>query len=377
VNRTTLTLFFVLCICHRLAFAQTDWPEIFAPNPPRADNLFPNAFTRIDGMSRDLNPPAKQIFAMELGPKWVEFRGTYFERRQGGSSPTDLPGDAGATNWGRYVDLLATSSRFGGKLVGEGELAYSTLAPATAAEQHPLMTRLGVKGQWGKFGYGLSYGSSARGFVSPNGAMTEHDRDATEIYTEYDFGLFRVRGAAGEAWEMHSETHEITLTQTAATSVYLNKANWSATFSSSYSLIGHGDPSNAKTPAFTNGLALVYRPVAPLRLEPSINFKQEWDALTGQNTETPSAAFALAYSPIRDFELNGRASYAIDLSLDPLKKGSLLNTTAALNWKIGKSFLGEQFLSLQVEYKEESRATLPSNSQSNVAGTVQFKINGF
>lgn len=375
--RITRTLIFVLCICHRLAFAQTDWPETFAPDLPRADNLFPDAFTRIDGMSRDLNPPAKQTFEMEFGPKWVEFRGTYFERRQSDSSPTHLPGDAGSTTWGRYFDLLATSSRLGGGLVGEAELAYSMLAPATPTEQHPLMTRLGVKGQRGKLGYGLSYGSSSRGFVSPNGAMTEHDRDATEIYTEYDFGLFRVRGAAGEAREMHSETHEMTLTQTAATSVYLNQADWSATLSSSYSLVERGEPANAKTPAFVNGLSLVYRPVAPLRLEPSINFKQEWDAVTGQKTESPSAAFALAYTPIRDFQLNGRASYAMDLSLDPLKKGSLLNTTAALNWRIGKSFLGEQFLSLQVEYKDEARATLPGNSQSNVAGTVQFKINGF
>jgi hypothetical protein len=355
-----------------------EWPDGFAPAAPSADMLFPDAFTSIDGAAKDLEQPAKQTFAIELGPKLVELRGSYFERRQADTTPISLPGEDRETRWGRYFDLLATSAHFGGRLVGESELAYSTLAAEASGEpQHPLMTRLGVKGLWGKLGYGLWHGSFGRGFVSPTGAKTEHDRDESQIYTEYDFGLFRIRGAAGEAWEKHSETRQLILTKTAAASVYLNKPSWSATLSSSYSLIGDGEDSAPKAPAFINGLSLVYRPVVPLKIEPSLNFKQEWDAVTGLKTATPSAAFALAYTPIRELQVNGRASYAKDLSADPFKNGSLLNTTAALNWRIGKSFLGDQSLSLQFEYKNEARPAVPSNSQSQVTGTVQFRINGF
>jgi hypothetical protein len=331
----------------------------------------------MNGALEDFDKPVQQTFALELGPKLFQLRGSYFERRLDSQAAVDASSDPRAAKWGRYFDLLASSSQFSGKLVGEGEVAYSTLGFGTTTEQQPLMTRLGVSGRWDKIGYGLSYGSFGRGFVSPAGAKTEHDRDESQIYAEYDFGLFRIRGAAGEALEKNSDTHQMTLTRTAATSLYLNKSNWSATFSSSYSLVGQGEESTPKTPAFANGISIVYRPAAPLALEPSLNFKQEWDAITRVKTDTPSAAFALAYSPMRDLQMSGRASYARDLSEDPLKNASVVNTTAALNWRLGKSFLGEQSLSLQFEYKNEVRPALPNDSQSNVTGMVQFKILGF
>lgn len=73
----------------------------------------------------------------------------------------------------------------------------------------------------------------------------------------------------------------------------------------------------------------------------------------------------------------GCAAYARDLSEDPLRTGSALNATTAVNWKLGKSFLGEQSVSVQLEYKNESRLTLPENQQNNLTGTVHFKILGF
>jgi hypothetical protein len=51
----------------------------------------------------------------------------------------------------------------------------------------------------------------------------------------------------------------------------------------------------------------------------------------------------------RDLQLKGRASYARGIGEDPLKDLSSVNIVAALNWKIGSSFLGEQSLSFQVE----------------------------
>ena len=55
----------------------------------------------------------------------------------------------------------------------------------------------------------------------------------------------------------------------------------------------------------------------------------------------------------------------------------MVNAATGLNWKLGKSFLGEQSVSLQLEYKNESRLTVPDNQQANLTGTVQFKILGF
>jgi len=94
-------------------------------------------------------------------------------------------------------------------------------------------------------------------------------------------------------------------------------------------------------------------------------------------TDTPSAGLALAYRPFRDLQMIGRTSYARDLSDDPLKNASIVNTTAGLNWKLGKSFFGEHSVLMQIEYKNESRPTLLDHQQTNLTGTVQFKIVGF
>ena len=375
--RFTQTLILVLCFCHRLAFAQAE-PSVSPPaSTPGAGNLFPASFARLDGVWKNSTESSKKTFALELGPKLLEVKASYWERRQDDSAGLDGLRAPLETRWGRYFDLLAASSQFGGKLVGEGEVAYSALGASAFNDQQPLMKRLALHGRWGKVGYGMSSRSFGPGFVSQSGVKVEHAREESQLWAEYDFGLFRIRGAGGEMWEDNSATHQITLTRTAATSIYLNKPNWNATLSSSYSLIGDSEAIGQKTVAFANGFSLAYRPAPQLTLEPNVNFKQEWAPITRLKTDTPSAGFGLAYTPSRNLQLIGRASYARDLSEDPLRTGSILNATTGLNWKLGKSFLGEQSLSLQLEYKNEFRSTLPDNQQASLTGIIQFKILGF
>ena len=370
-------LMFVLCLCHQMAFAQAYGSEFVSTDIPGAVDLFPSSFSHIDGVLRDFNQPSKGTLALELGPKLVELRATYWEKRQDESLPSVSLSDPDPTQWGRYFDLLATSSRFDGRLVGESELAYSALGFSSLTEQQPIMSRLGMNGRWGKAGYGVSYRSFGQGFVSLTGVKVEHDREEKQLWGEYDFGLFRLRGAAGETTETNSLTNDLTLTRTAATSFHMAKPTWSALYSSSYSWIDHDEESSQKTFAFANGFALVYRPVTPFTIEPNVNFRQEWNPATRMKTDTPSAGLALAYTPFRDLQVLGRASYARDLSDDPLKNASVVNTAASLNWKLGKSFFGERSVSVQLEYKTDSRPILPDNEQANLTGSVQFKIAGF
>ena len=177
--------------------------------------------------------------------------------------------------------------------------------------------------------------------------------------------------------EANAATHQLILTRTTATSVYLNKPNWNAGLSSSYSTIANREQMDQRALAFTNGFSLVFRFTPLLMFEPNVSFKQEWAPLTGLKTDTCSAGFGLSYLPSRDLKLIGSASYARDSSDDPLKAGSIVNGATALNWQLGKSFFGEQSLSLQLEYRNESRLTILDNHQASFTGTVQFKILGF
>jgi hypothetical protein len=370
-------LIFALCFCPRPAFAQAEESALFPTEVPEAANLFPHSFAGLDSVQKDSSQKSKKILALEFGSKLLELKASYFERRQEELAPLQSFNAEPETKWGKYADLVATSSQFGGKLVGEAEAAYSTLGFPVLTDQQPVMTRLAVHGRWGRAGYGLSYRSSGRGFVATNNVMTEHARDEGQLWAEYDLGLFRVRGGVGEMWEENSLTHQVILTKTTATSVYFNKPRWSATLSSSYSTAASNDHSSQKTLAHTNGALFTYRLTPLLSLEPNASFKQEWAPITRLKTDTPSAGFGLAYRPSQKLRLIGRASYARDLSDDPLRTGSTLNAAAGFNWKLGKSFLGEQSVALQVEYRNEARPILPENEQANLTGTVQFKLFGF
>jgi len=83
------------------------------------------------------------------------------------------------------------------------------------------------------------------------------------------------------------------------------------------------------------------------------------------------AAIALVFTPYRDLQLTSRASYARGLTDDLFKETAILNTAAALNWKLGKSIFGEQFLSVQIEYRDELHPGSPTNSPPNLTGTIQ------
>lgn len=375
MSRFTQTLILVVCLCHRVAFAQTDWPDPLSTDNPIPLGLFPASYTAFDRLRNDFDRTTKRTFSLDLGPKLVELKALYLEKQQDDGALTNET--AGTGKWGNYFDLLAASSGFGGKLVGEGELAYSTLGLSAVPDQRPIMSRLALRGNWGKTGYGFLYRSFGSGFVSMTGTKVDHARDESQIWGEYDFGLIRMRGTVGESWEKNDNTNDLTLARTAATSFQLNKPSWSAVLSSSYSLIGQEQGLSQQTIALTNTLSIAYRPTGFLTIEPALNFKEEWDKATGLKTDTPSAGFALACSPFRDLQLTGRASYARGMSEDPLKEGSSVDTGAALNWKLGKSSLGEQFLSFQVEYKNELRPISSNNVQPNLTGLIQFKMVGF
>jgi hypothetical protein len=258
-------------------------------------------------------------------------------------------------------------------------LAYSTLAFSALPDEQPIMTRLGLKGNWGKAGYGLSYRSFGSGFVSTSGPKVEHARDEKQLWAEYDFGLFRMRGAGGETWETDSATNLLTVTRSAATSFHLSKPLWSVSLSSTYSLIGQAEAEAAsgKTVGLTNGVTLAFRPAASLTIEPKLGFKKEWDGISGLGTETPSAALALSCAPSRNLQLVGQASYAKGVSDDPLKEATTVHTAASLNWNVGRSFLGEQSVALQLDYRNEFRPNVPESSQDNLTGMIRFKVAGF
>jgi hypothetical protein len=372
--RIAAILIFALVVTYGVAAAQSESTEsAIAPPEPSDYATLISPYSDFEAIRTGVAQPTTQTFSLSLIPKWFDLKAFYVEKRQP-ATPSNLAANSATSNLGRYFDILASSSHFDGRLVGEGELAYSTLGFSTAPDDRPTMSRLGLRGSWNKLSYGLSYRAFGSGFISTAGVKVDRARDENEIWSEYDFQLFRLRSTFTEWREKSAD--QLVLTRTAATSFNWSKATWSASLLSSYSLTGNGE--DCQSLAFTNGISLAYRPAAFLTVQPSFSFREDWDGMSGFRTDTPTTGLAVIGSPHPNIQLVGRASYASGLSDDPLKISSTVNTAAGVNWKLGPSFLGEQSLSFQLEYKTDVRPHLLVQSpQANLTGMLQFKLAGF
>ena len=109
-------LILVSCLCRTLAFAQSDVSATFPSEIPEAAALFPNSFAGINGANTDSGAPLSKVnFALEFGRKLLELKASYFEKRLEEPALLGSAGDPmNSTRWGKYADLLAVSSQFGG-----------------------------------------------------------------------------------------------------------------------------------------------------------------------------------------------------------------------------------------------------------------------
>lgn len=212
---------------------------------------------QIQSIRKDFSPPVKKILSLELGPKIVELKALYFERRdETGASAGTPPSDPNGSNMGRYFDLLATTSRFNGKLIGESELAYRPSGFSNITDQRPMMSRMALRGNWQDASYGGLYQSFGSGFISTDRAKIDHARDENQLWGEYDFKVFRLKGTFGELREGNTDTNLPTLTKIAATSINLNRWGWTALLASNYSVSAQKEASTGESHAFTHGLSL-------------------------------------------------------------------------------------------------------------------------
>jgi len=372
--RIAAALVFVLVLFHG-ALAQSEPTEIAPAFEPPLYASPSSSYWEFEAIRQDVTQPTGQSISLSLIPKWLDIKGSYIEKRQIATTPTDSIFGANSTQPSlRYFDVLATSSHFDGKLVGEGELAYSTLGFSAGPDDRPTLSRLGVRGSWARLSYGFAYRAFGSGFISTAGVKVDRPREENEIWSEYDFQLFRLRTTLSD-WREKSD-NQILRTRTAATAFNWSKAMWSASLLSSYSLIGNREDSQSL--AFTNGILLSYRPAGFLTVQPTFSFREDWDGMSGVRTDTPTAGLALIGTLHPNIQLVGRASYTNGLSDDPLKNSSTVNTAALVNWKLGQSFLGDQSVSFQLEYKNDIKSHLSVQSpQANITGMFQFKVAGF
>ena len=268
---------------------------------------------RAINVSRDesiLKPvtPAGKTFVMSFGPKLLELKGSYIEKLEQATAPSN-PLEDGKLR--RYLNLLATSSFAGSGLTGEGELSYSPLDPVAgqcACKDWPRMLRLGLKNRWGGLSYGADYKSIDRGFVSIAGVAADQARDEGQLWGEHSLGPFNLRGSVGESWEKLLDVNGLRVTKNAtacSTSIGHNgeQAAWS-----SYEWIELAQSKQEMT-AFTN-TSQALSPIRFLTVNPNFSIREERNAYMGARTETPRTELIFAYTPSAAFRFTGTTSLA-------------------------------------------------------------------
>jgi hypothetical protein len=341
------------------------------------ETSFTSRFERLAEI-QDLAKPVENSFSVNFGPQLLNVKASYFERGESGSATAV---DSPQSKLRRYLNLVGTTSFGGTNLRADGELTYGSanFSPADCeCLDWPRMMRLGIKSRWQGLSYGADFKSVEKGFVTLSGASSAEERDEGQLWGEYNFGPFNLRGSVAESWEELLDANQHRVTRAATTAVQLNRSVWSGTLTSSYGLVDQGPDLTQETTVFSNRLTGLYRPFSMLSLGPSIGIKHEWDTVTGYRTETPMTEFAIVYTPFRDkFRLMGGTSFTRTFNRYALTDVTTIGTRAIMDWKIGK-FLGRNdTLSLNVNYNRQRDLISSANSYDDLSGILQLKISGF
>ncbi len=315
---------------------------------------------------------------MSFGRQLLELKASYFEKAQ---PPLALNGFGQQNNSvQRFLDVLGSSSLGGMGFMGEGELTYSPLDSPPPGQhlnvEWPKMLRLGIKNRLNGISFGADYRSIDQGFISIAGARTDQARDEGQFWSESAIGPFNLRGSVSQSWEHLLDGEGIQTSKTATASITLNQSQWGGTLTSSYALV---NPANVDLSAnvIKNSLIGSYRPFKNFSFGPGFTMKQQWDR-SGVWTESPATGFSFAYGSIPDtYKLTAGTSFARSFSTDRTTDLKTLDTTAVLDWKIGK-FLGrDDVLSFNLKYNYQLDLVTPVNSRRDLTGMLQLKVVGF
>ncbi|HEU4343547.1 MAG TPA: hypothetical protein VFU31_18510 [Candidatus Binatia bacterium] len=320
--------------------------------------------------------PTSQTFSIDLLPRILHVRSSYREKHE----PLAEMSNGGEEMLQRHLNLLATFSYFGDRMVGEGELAYGSVDSAQtrcACIDTPKMMRLALKDHWASFNYGLSYRSWSKGFINLTGEKTDQDRDETRFWGDRNLGPFNVHGSLGESRDKTTIDNQLRLTRTATTGLMFRRPQWGVGLVSAFSLIEDGS-SRQETTVLSHALTSHYQPIGELTLGPSLTLKDEQDQMTGVRTETPRAAFNMIYTPSRTgVRFTSSTAYGRSFSINGPTDVSTVNATAGIEWKLGKVRAADQVLSFNLGYNRQVDFTLPSNSREDFSAKLQLKIFGF
>jgi hypothetical protein len=301
--------------------------------------------------------------------------------------------------------LLATSTLVERHLTAEGEVAYSSPAPAVPrsqslfdfGENQNRLLRFGVKGTLADFGYGAEYRSVGRDFVNLANAPVARDQDGAEVWLQKSFGIFGFKLSGSDF--SNNVARDPTLPQInrlqGGASASISPPSWPVLSVFYYKGLQRSsnepagfDPQNGAFDSF--GASLQYK-------------GSRWDGMLAttfsvsdiasrlgkvQNaagrlyadyshlkTMTPGVSFGFNYYPsLLPVQLTAFGAYSKTTTSDKYTNSDVLNLGAVLNWKFGGPGPAKSTLSVGGGFNAYLDNVNAYNSNHDVSVWTRLKV---
>jgi hypothetical protein len=318
----------------------------------------------------------------------------------------------------RTLSVVSSVPLLAGRLIGEGELAYSApeirLVEGRGDAKHRLV-RYVLNGREGPLRYEVSYRSAGKAFT----AMP--DQAAREAWGEWQWGVARMRASLRESWNNVEQdprqarlTHlqerltlvvtppawgEATLafSRNSAVSSYVPPVGvaqrwqidsvegayaytglkWHARWAASYSVTSDQLRPGGVTAAWAHTLSGSYKFGNALALTPTLSLREERQRWSGILTETPAAALALTYASGQHYHFNTVGSYSRTHSSDHLLDLSTFAVQSTVTRTFQEAGSLRTTFSLEAGFKETDDAVNPTRSTQEVSGLLRLHVEGF
>ncbi|MGB7292457.1 MAG: hypothetical protein WBD99_09825 [Thermodesulfobacteriota bacterium] len=345
------------------------------------------------------------------------------------SQKTEKPKDLLLTgeSWG-FLHVATDPRAFGDLMSVEGEMAYSPVDEFDIEqgfrEYKPQMFTLISKGAWAGFEYGAKYVQVEDGFDRVPGTALNSNQEGKEIWIDRNLNVLKFKTFISDYWDnvnfnsnrpkarktqagaaldiafpywpvlslSYSRGSSLIATrrdgsvsknesiQTLNSSLYYLISKWQLSINSSYSMGKDKNQTDMNSRILLSEIRGSYTPIKSISISPSIGFTKEEYKWLGAELDymTPATSLAINYSPLnKAFNLKAYGHYSRYTSNDGFTDANTFNGLTEFAWKLGKTPIGDQTVSLEFGYYNYLNSAFSKSSYQEYSAFLAYKIASF
>jgi hypothetical protein len=330
-------------------------------------------------------------------------------------------------SWG-FLDIATDPRAFGDLMSVEGEMAYSPVDEFDIEqgfrEYKPQMYRLGLRGSWLGFAYGAKYVQVEDGFDRVPGTQLSSNQEGKEIWINRTLNVLKFKTFISDYWDnvnFNPNRPKVRKTQAGAaldiafpywpvlslsysrgssliatrrdgsvsknesiqslnSSLYYLISKWQLSINSSYSMGKDKNQRDTESKILFSEIRGSYYPTKSVSISPSLGFTKEQYKWTGSGLDymTPTSSLSLNYSPSnKPFNIKAYGHYSRHTSNDGFTDANTFNGLAEFAWKLGKTPIGDQTVSLEFGYYNYLNSVFSESSYQEYSAFLAYKIASF